>query len=89
MTEFLKRFPRIARLLAFVFRRTQIDESIETILGDFLEKVNALQELAEVHGSMAELHNERAAEELTLSNQHRTQSAKAAGIASKIEKLVS
>lgn len=77
------------RFIAFLFSRTQIDETLETILGDFLDTVNKLQALALMHSEASEFHNERAAEELTISNEHRAKATKAEGIAAKIEKLVS
>lgn len=87
--DFLKRFPLIQRAVAFLFARTQIDETIETILGSFLETVQKLQDLADIHEATASYHEDEAAYNLTKANEHTAQANKATTIANKLSKLVS
>lgn len=89
IATFLNKVPLLQRAIAFVFARTQIDESIETILGSFLETVDKLQELADVHEATAAYHEDEAAYNLTKANEHTAQANKATTIANKLSKLVS
>lgn len=89
LKQFLVKFPSIQRFIAYLFSKTQIDESIEEVLGSFLTKIQKLQDLAEIHEAQAIFHEDEAAYNLTKANEHTRQAMKAEGIAKKLEKLVS
>lgn len=89
LKQFLVKFPSLPRFIAYLFSKTQIDESIEAVLEGFLKQIQKLQDLAEIHEAQATFHEEEAAYNLTQANEHTRQAMKAEGIAKKLEKLVS
>ena len=76
------------KVLALLFARTQIDETVETILGSLLSQIDRLQALANAKQANAESDIEYANELLQDAQAAKAEAGRAEGIAKKLKALV-